>query len=158
MRRITAVGLSALALCGVIGTTAGTANADAAVGRGAAQQAADPKPVGKKHFFHFSIPGSDVAGVWYAAMNGTNKQLWLKTTVRHTKADAKQAAFCWKIDAESVFHCLPTSKAKGSTASLTGFADTFKHISMQAALGHGVKKGKKKIFLVTDGGAWYKIF
>jgi hypothetical protein len=161
MRRITAVGLSALALCGVIVTTAGTASADAtgrqkyaASASTSSSRAVTPPPaIGKKHHFHYAITGSDVSGVWYWAKINGKSEIWLYTQVRDTKSDGKSAAFCAALTKGSI--CRVTTKGKGSIAYTSGGIDPKGHFTVMAAVGR--VDAKKNIFYISAHGAWHKI-
>ncbi|MCW2942841.1 MAG: hypothetical protein JWN00_5826 [Actinomycetia bacterium] len=158
MRRIAALALSATALCTVLATTTGAANAS--VGDyGSTSYASSnarvvhPKPIGAKHYFHDTdIPGVKVMGDWYRAKLSSGKiGIWLDTVLYDTKKDGKAVAMFFTLGGKP--GAWIDAKGGGTTVAASGF------IPVSAGFSYRTERGvwKSPTFFYDQRSAIHKV-
>jgi hypothetical protein len=146
MRRIAALALSATAMCTVLATTTGAANASTGgygnSSFGSNARSASVTRVGVKHYFHdTSVSGVAVKGDWYWAKVNGKTEIWLDTVLYDTKADGQQVAMAWQLG--SVTGLIKDLKGGGTHVTQSGWIPPTAHFLFRDMRGHWNATSKK---------------
>lgn len=167
MRRIAALALSATAMCTVLATTTGAANASTggAISVGSSSFANSSSsargfsatPLGPKHYFHdTSVSGVAVKGDWFKAKVSGKTGIWIEAKLYDTKADGKQVGMEVKVSGHDL-GVLPDLKGAGTSVPLSGFLSSTATFVYRDMRGHvGLKNGQKTFFYDAIS-AWHKV-
>jgi hypothetical protein len=154
MRRIAALALSATAMCTVLATTTGAANAstgsygNSSFGSNARSASVTPTSVGKKHYFHdTSVSGVAVKGDWYWIKLSGKNEIWLDATLYDTKADGQQVAMAWRLTGGLGSGMLLDLKGGGTHVTQSGWIPPTAHFQFRDMRGHW--NATSKLFTYT---------